>query len=803
MNSNGIRAIGIRIVFFAVAMLLLCLLTALPAPALGTSVESTAEDILTHEERIWLTDHPVIRLAPEQNYAPFIFLDKDGKLKGISVDYIAILEKKLGFQFQTMESNNLSAILDAAQRKEIDMVTSLMKTPQRSEFLLFTAPCITVPAVIIVRRGFEGGSSLDSMGSLKIAVGKGYAVQSFLQEKHSSLSLVPVEDDVTGLTKVSFGELDAAVVDLASASHIIESLKITNLRVAGSVDFSYQLSLASRKDWPELNCILEKGIARISSDENNEIYNKWVRLSQPAFFTARTILTALAAILFITLMAVSGAILWNNALKTKIRQKTEELEEELAERRRMEASLIRSEEKYRLLVENQTDMVVKVDAEGCFQFVSPSYCEAFGKKEDELLGKAFMPLVHEDDRESTTEAMKRLFYPPYVCNLEQRALTNQGWRWLAWADRSIVDKSGKVVAIVGVGRDISEQKQSETLLRQSEEKFRSLLKLGPVPMGLINREGTISFLNDQHVQLFGYTTSEIPTITEWLHLAFPDEEYRARAIDKWNKAVDKTSRESNLIEPDEYQLTCKDGTVRIVEISGLVLGDEVLACFFDLTERKLAEDSLRASLDEKVVLLKEVHHRVKNNLQIVASLLGLQAGRSDNEQIVAALEDTRNRVRSMALLHETLYRSRNLAHIDFSVYLKDLCGQLLMSFSAIAGRVQIEYQVAKIGLALEQAVPCGLIVSELVSNALKHAFPDGRSGRIVVGLKPAGEETLVMSVQDSGVGLPLDFNPACGATLGLQLVLGLAHQLGGCLEVEASKGAGAAFHIAFSIPKDI
>jgi ABC-type amino acid transport substrate-binding protein len=212
MNSNGIRAIGLRIVFLSAAMLLLTLLTALPASSLGTKDKSAAEDILTQEERLWLTEHPVIRLAPETYYAPFIFLDKDGKLKGISVDYIALLKKKLGIQFQTMESKNLSAILDEAQREEIDMVTSLMKTPQRSEFLLFTTPYITVPAVIIVRRGFEGGSSLDSMGSLKIAVGKGYAVQSFLQEKPSSLSLVPVEDDVAGLTKVSFGELDAAVV---------------------------------------------------------------------------------------------------------------------------------------------------------------------------------------------------------------------------------------------------------------------------------------------------------------------------------------------------------------------------------------------------------------------------------------------------------------------------------------------------------------------------------------------------------------------------------------------------------------
>jgi ABC-type amino acid transport substrate-binding protein len=384
MNSNGIRTIGLRIVFFSAAMLLFSLLSALPALARETHVESAAEDILTHEERIWLTNHPVIRLASERSYAPFIFQDENGKLHGISADYTALLEKKLGIKFQTMESKNLATILDAVHRGEIDMVTSLMKTPQRSEFLFFTTPYITVPVVIIVRRGFEGGSTLDSMGSFTIAVGKGYAVQSFLQEKHSGLSLVPAEDDVACLTKVSFGELDAAVVDIASASYIIDRLKITNLHVAGAVDFNYQLSFASRKDWPELNRILEKGIARISPDEHNEIYNKWVRLSQHTFFTARFIWTALAVIFAIILIGVTCAILWNRALKIKIHQKTEELREELAERRRMEAPLRTSEEKFRSLLKQGPVPMALLDGEGGISFLNDKHIQFFGYTTDRI-----------------------------------------------------------------------------------------------------------------------------------------------------------------------------------------------------------------------------------------------------------------------------------------------------------------------------------------------------------------------------------------------------------------------------------
>jgi len=136
---------------------------------------------------------------------------------------------------------------------------------------------------------------------------------------------------------------------------------------------------------------------------------------------------------------------------------------DITERKKIREELQESKEKYRLLLENQTDLVVKVDTEGRFLFVSPSYCETFGKSEEELLGNKFMPLVHKDDREATAKAMENLYKPPYTCYVEQRAKTKKGWRWLAWADKSVLDKDGKVVAIVGVGRDITDRKQNEKL----------------------------------------------------------------------------------------------------------------------------------------------------------------------------------------------------------------------------------------------------------------------------------------------------------------------------------------------------
>jgi PAS domain S-box-containing protein len=145
--------------------------------------------------------------------------------------------------------------------------------------------------------------------------------------------------------------------------------------------------------------------------------------------------------------------------------------------RKSEGALRESEEKYRLLIENQTDMVVKVDIEGKFQFISPSYCEMFGKVNEELLGKKFMPFVHEDDRETTAKAMEALYYPPHKVYIEQRAMTKDGWKWLSWMDTAVLDENKNVIAIIGVGRDITERKQAEKILRESEDKLARSKKM--------------------------------------------------------------------------------------------------------------------------------------------------------------------------------------------------------------------------------------------------------------------------------------------------------------------------------------
>jgi two-component sensor histidine kinase/FixJ family two-component response regulator len=227
----------------------------------------------------------------------------------------------------------------------------------------------------------------------------------------------------------------------------------------------------------------------------------------------------------------------------------------------------------------------------------------------------------------------------------------------------------------------------------------------------------------------------------------------------------------------------------------------------EIRERLLTEEALRNLLSEKEVLLREVHHRVKNNLQVVQSLLALQAGATDNQQALHVLQDTSNRINSMALLHDMLCSFHDLAHIDFAQYVDELCRQLVFSIGPAEGRIRIINRVSRVEIPLDKSVPCGLIINELVSNAIKHAFPDERSGIITVDLHAidtgangtGGSPRMLLRVSDDGTGMTPDIDPQKASSLGMQLVSALAVQLGGTMYVERPENGGCTFSIAFKI----
>ncbi|MEI9952824.1 MAG: AAA family ATPase [Pseudomonadota bacterium] len=250
----------------------------------------------------------------------------------------------------------------------------------------------------------------------------------------------------------------------------------------------------------------------------------------------------------------------------------------------------------------------------------------------------------------------------------------------------------------------------------------------------------------------------------------------------------------------QHRLQLPDGSTKHVHVVARAIESsdgnvELVGAVTDVTATKRVEEQLQASLEEKEALLKEIHHRVKNNLQLISSLLSLQASGTADPSVAERFEDSRNRVRSMALVHENLYRAGNFARIRMAPHIEGLCTHLASAYALRSHHVRLVYRINDLHLDVDKAMSCGLIVNELVSNALKHAFPQARPGLVAVELTASDQNQYALLVEDDGIGLPVGLNFSDLRSLGLQLVQDLTKQLRGSLTVKRERGT--AFKIVF------
>ncbi|MEW6521574.1 MAG: PAS domain-containing protein [Thermodesulfobacteriota bacterium] len=488
---------------------------------------------------------------------------------------------------------------------------------------------------------------------------------------------------------------------------------------------------------------------------------------------------------------------------------------DITERKKMEDSLRDSEARLHSTVTALTEGVIVCGPGGEVVSCNPSAERLLGRTAREMTSKAkgladWQP-IHEDGtpfRPAELPVSRAL-----ATGKPQRGVVlgdlgpDDRLTWLLVNAEPVHDAaSGRLVAAVVSFTDITARKQADEALKESEEFKHAILDSMSAHIAVVNPDGIIVEVNEP-----------------WRRFALENGPEPGRAARRTGIGINYLDicRESSGASAEEAMAVLEGITGVLagrlpsfsleypchspdrqrwfsMSVTRLGAGDKgVVIAHNDITARKGIEENLRESLAEKVALLKEVHHRVKNNLQIVASLLSLQANRVTDPKQADVLLDTRNRVRSIGLLHEVLYRSGNLAQLNFPAYVRELCSQLLRSFGQAAARIRVEESVAPVALPLEQAVPCGLIISELVSNSLKHAFPDGRAGRVTVALDHGEAGQLVLCVRDNGTGLAPGFNPAATATLGLQLVANLAGQLGGSLTIDSPAEGGAVFQVFF------
>lgn len=284
---------------------------------------------LSDEEQAWLKQYNgTIKLAPDPKFAPFEFYDDKGIYSGIGADYIRLLEKKTGVRFQVVHEQDWETIIEAAKNKEVDVFGVAAETPQRLEYMNFTTPYLATSAVIITRTSVKSELEISDLKGMRVSIVKGYVWDDLVTNDHHELEIDYVTDPLVGMRKVSFGVCDAMIIGMASASYYIEKEGFANLKVAGETDYEVEFSIAVRNDWPQLISILNKGIDQISSQEREEIHNKWYyHHYKGVYFSKRLRLIILLGTSFI-LTVLIGMFLFNKRLNAVVKEKTKALQEE-------------------------------------------------------------------------------------------------------------------------------------------------------------------------------------------------------------------------------------------------------------------------------------------------------------------------------------------------------------------------------------------------------------------------------------------------------------------------------------------
>ena len=335
--------------------------------------------------------------------------------------------------------------------------------------------------------------------------------------------------------------------------------------------------------------------------------------------------------------------------------------------------------------------------------------------------------------------------------------------------------------------------------RRLDERVRRVVEAAPNAIVTINGAGRIEMVNAQAERVFGYARCEL--LGQPVEMLLPGQLRDHRLRDRF------------LADPQAHQMGAgrdfyarrKDGSEfpAVMGLNPVETEDRAMAVWaiVDISDRKQKEDRIQAALREKDVLLGEIHHRVKNNLQIVYSLLDLQSARISDQKVLDMLRDSQNRIRSMALIHQTLYQSKDFAEVNFGRFLETLVPTLIASYGVDPDRITLTIDAEQVLLPIDAAIPCGLAVNELISNALQHAFRDGRGGEITVVLAQETGSQVMLVVSDNGTGVPDHIDMPTTGTLGLQLVTLLAEQLGGSVAMQRSNPTR--FTLRFPINKPI
>ncbi|MCF7824683.1 MAG: PAS domain S-box protein [Candidatus Marinimicrobia bacterium] len=587
-----------KIVYIPIIKLMLCIVLFQytlfdPAATFGKTEQNLAQ--LTDDEISWLDAHPIIRLAPDPEFQPIEFFDKEGNYAGIGADYVRLISEKLGIKFEVVRCTNWDDALARMKRGEVDLLNAVVRTPQREKYLHFPPPYLEIPSVIIVRKNVTTGLTLDMLKGLHVVMVSGYGYVDLIRNKYPEMRIELVSDLKTALRKVSFGMANAFVGDLATASFYIELDGITNLRIAGESDPPNISGFAVRSDWSEFGRILEKGVALLTEEERKDIFNKWIHLqAEPGVTTSELKKLMVGIIIFIALFG-AGFLLWNRQLKRLVNLKVEDLNKEIKEHKQTEDALRDSKLMVEGIINTVPARIFWKDKNlvylGCNQmfvldagFTHPD--EIIGKDDSQMVWYEQAEKYRSDDREVIESGSSKF-------QIEESQTTPDGnIITLLTSKIPLRDASGEITGILGTYIDITDRKRVEKALRESEEKYRLIINNIPDVTWTSDAEGRTTYISPNIEEVYGYTPEEI----------FKDGEklWFGRVHSEDLHILKKSYK--NLFEQDmefdvEYRIRRKDGQWIWLHDRAIMHYEKgkkeyAFGIFSDITERKQAEKEL-------------------------------------------------------------------------------------------------------------------------------------------------------------------------------------------------------------------
>jgi PAS domain S-box-containing protein len=794
--------------------------------------------VLTSEEKKWLAKHREIRLGIDPTWPPFDFINELGVHQGVSSDYVLRVQKILNVNMVPQKNMSWAQMMGKAKQGDIDVIPCIVKTAERSKYLLFTKPYLKLPNVLVTRDDIPIIGDFSEMNGKKIAVVKGYAIEELLKRDFPNIIKVRANNFEEAVKLVSSGKADGAIGTLASIKYTIQKLGIRDLRVSVTTPYTVPLCFGIRKDWPEMVNILEKSLATITDIERKDIKDKWSNLlvtTQTDWdFIRKIIIYAVSVIIAL----ISIFVVWNRKLERAVNERTMELKQS-------EAEVRKSEEKYRSLFNAANDAIFIVIVEG--EDIRIVDCniqmmKMLGLTREAIIGKSpldFSPPIQASGRSSKEVAIE--INTAIMKGIPQRFewTLNKSDGTPVYVESSITRIDiGEEALIQAIVRDMTDHKKAEEKLKKSElslEKAQQIAHIGNWDWDIV--KNTLSW-SDEIYRIFGIKQYEFEATYE-AFLSFIHPEDREHVI----KSVDLALNDNRPYSID-HRIVLPDGSIKVVHEQAEIDYEDgkptrMIGVVQDITDKKEAEEEkerlwmqlLQSQKLESVGRLTGgLAHDFNNLLQITIGFSSLLSDMLSDDDPVKNMVDKINEsgIKATHLISKMLAFSRNQV-MEFKTI---NINRIIENFIDLSSRVIGEDIELKLSLdpsihnILADTTQLDQILMNLFVNA-RHAMPAG--GILTVETKSIfldedyvkpfyhanSGNYIELSVADSGCGMSGEvkekiFEPfyttkedGLGTGLGLSTVYGIVNQHNGIIQVDSEPNKGTIFRIYFPVTEGV